>query len=119
MVAEETDVFGAAEVSVVGGSVLSVAGVRRLRSLLAGAEVQGRVRRRPWKVVRHAPGADVFVACAEVCSVHASEELALRARARVKAATVRRDGAQSARGWAWSVVCDHGGLLGAETGGAR
>ncbi len=111
--------FGPAAVPVVGGAVLSVAGVRRLQGLLARAEAPGRVRRRPWKVVRHAPGADVFVACAELCSAHASEEMALRARARVKAAAVRRDGAAEAKRWAWSVVCDHGGLLGAERGEVR
>ena len=119
MVASETDVFGPAVGPVVGGTVLSVVGVRRLRTLLAGAdEVAGRVRRRPWKVVRHAPGADVFVAYEEVCSTHASEETALRARARAKARVVG-GGSEAAMRWAWSVVCDHGGLLGPSGGGVK
>ncbi len=118
MLASETDVFGTVVAPVVGGTVLSVTGVRRLQALLAGAGALGRVRRRPWKVVRHAPGADVFVACEEVCSTHASEEMAVRARARAKAQAVRRDKVDAKR-WAWSVVCDHGGLLGAEGGGAK
>jgi hypothetical protein len=119
MSAEETDVFGPEETAVVGGTALSVSGVRRLRGLLAGMAVDGVVGPvRPWKVVRHARGADVFVAAVEVCSVHENETLAVRSLARARSKMVRRDGHAAAARWAWSVVCDHGGLLG-QGGGVR
>jgi len=111
-----TDVFGAPEPATGPGTVLSVEGARHFRSLVeAGAAKAPRStsRRRPtpWKVVRHAHGADPFVSREWVYSAHPSERAARQARDRVRGVMVRASGHQAAAKWAWSVVGDPVGVL--------
>jgi hypothetical protein len=114
MDAAETDVFGPVGWPPGRGMVLSVAGVRRLRGLVAGMDRVETGRARPWKVVRHAHGADPYMTAVEVCSAHSSREAAERARVRARAKMVRRQGHEAAAVWVWSVVCDHAGLVSVE-----
>jgi hypothetical protein len=97
------------------GSLLSVAGARRLRALLTVALAKSGPSRpsspRPWKVVRHRPGADPFRHCAEVFSAHSTEAAAVRACERHRAKLVAAIGQAEAGRWSISVLCDHAGLV--------
>jgi hypothetical protein len=110
-----TDVLGVTEPDLDPEGVLSVAGVRRLRALVAvGLAKAGPAREasRLWKVVRHRPGADPFERAAEVCSAHGSEAAASRARDRRRVRLEREVGRAEAARWRLSVLADHAGTLG-------
>ena len=96
-------------------SLLSVDGARRLRALLTVALAKSGPSRpfsaRPGKVVRHRPGADPFLRCAEVFSAHSSEAAAVRARERHRAKLVAAIGQIEAGRWSVSVLCDHAGVV--------
>ncbi len=112
-----TDIFGTPEPAMGPVTVLSVEGARRFRSLVEAGTTKAppsaspRRRPRPWKVVRHAHGADPFVSREWVYSAHPSEKAARQARDRVRGVMVRASGHQAAAKWAWSVVSDPVGVL--------
>jgi len=112
-----TDIFGTPAPATGPDTVLSVDGARRLRSLVVAAAAKAprstapRRRPRPWKVVRHAHGADPFVSREWIYSAHPSEKAARQARDRVRGVMVRASGHQAAAKWAWSVVSDPVGIL--------
>ena len=118
--AADTDVFGEPAGSVLAATPLSVEGVRRFRVLLEArlVGVAGRRRARPWKVVRHKTGVDPFHQVLEVCSSHPTEQAAVRARDRVRAAVIKTAGYEVAARWEWAVVHDPAGLLGGPAGGS-
>jgi hypothetical protein len=111
--AAATGVFGALDASVIVTTTLSVDGVRRLRAAVGWvtppAERRGRVK--PWKVVRHTPGADPFERLEWVYSAHTTASAAQRARDKVRATLARSSGEAEAARWAWTVVHDPRGVL--------
>jgi hypothetical protein len=112
-----TDVLGVGEAKGGREVVMTVEGARRLRSLVEAAKAKAppstsrRRPPRPWKVVRHAHGADPFVSREWVYSAHPTEGTARRARDRVRAVMARASGHAEAGRWAWSVVEDPAGAL--------
>ena len=117
MSAAETDVFGVPAAADGPATVLSVEGARHFQRLVEPAAARSGVRRssrrrpRPWKVVRHAHGADLFECREWVYSAHTTELAAERARNRVRATMARASGWSEATRWAWSVVHDPAGVV--------
>jgi hypothetical protein len=115
--AESTDVFGRRSIlEDVSATVLSVAGVRQFRLLLARHPATarsggGRSRAKLWKAVRHAHGMDPFDHLVQVCSAHTTEAAAGRALDRARMSMVRASGYEMAARWSWSVVADPAGVL--------
>jgi len=70
-----------------------------------------RRRPRPWKVVRHKAGVDPFHQVLELYSAHTTEQAAVRARDRVRAAAIGTAGYEVAARWEWAVISDPAGLL--------
>ncbi|MGD0876384.1 MAG: hypothetical protein ABSA14_15575, partial [Acidimicrobiales bacterium] len=110
-----TDILGGSSEKSSGDSLLSVDGARRLRALLTVALAKSGPSRssspRPWKVVRHRPGADPFRRCAEVFSAHSTEAAAVRACERHRAKLLAAIGQAEAGRWSISVLCDHAGVV--------
>src|SRR5205823_2079022 len=84
---------------------------RRRTDMAGGASTNRGRRPKPWKVVRHEPGADPFRRREWVYSAHGSEAAARRARDQVRATMARASGYRAAEAWCWSVVHDPDGLL--------
>jgi hypothetical protein len=111
--AADTDIFGVPQSPVVAPTALSVEGVRRFRMLVDARLVRVTVRRRPrpWRVVRHKTGVDPFHHILELFSSHTTEQAAVRARDRVRAAAIKTAGYEVSARWEWAVVNDPAGLL--------
>ncbi len=116
--AAATDIFGVPPATI-GEAVMTVEGTRRLRALLEAAAAKAptppstsrRRPPRPWKVVRHALGADPFTSREWVHSAHPTEAAARRERDHLRRAMVRASGHEAAGRWAWSVTEDPAGVL--------
>jgi hypothetical protein len=111
--AAATGVFGALDSPVTVTTTLSVDGVRRLRAAVdrATPPAERRGRAKPWKVVRHTPGADPFERLEWVYSAHTTASAAQRARDKVRSTLARSSGEAEAARWAWTVVHDPRGAL--------
>ena len=91
---DATDVLGPRDDVGEPATMLSVTGVRRLRSMIAVHQARGvpmgrKRRARTWKVVAHRLNVDPFQGAVRVYSWHTTETAATRACARLKATAAR------------------------------